>query len=81
MWLAKDNVGVLDTAVRSIMSTAIFAIALEGLFLPVVSITLVGVSLFIWTTCVVGLCPVYSLFGLNTFSKYDAEHSNFAGQF
>jgi hypothetical protein len=77
MWLAKDNVGVLDTAIRSILSTVIFAVALEGVFLPAVSMAMVGISLLLWATCVVGLCPLYSLFGLSTFPKDDVSHGDF----
>jgi hypothetical protein len=78
MWLAKDNVGVLDTTVRSIVSTVIFALALEGFFSPIVSLLMIGLSLLIWITCVVGLCPIYSLLGISTFPKGSHRHADLA---
>jgi hypothetical protein len=72
MWLAKDNVGVLDTVVRSIVSTVIFALALEEIFPSAISVLMIGVSLLIWVTCVVGLCPLYSLLGISTFPAHKA---------
>ncbi|TDF34708.1 DUF2892 domain-containing protein [Alteromonadaceae bacterium M269] len=78
MWLARDNVGVLDTAVRSIVSTVLFALALEGIFSNTVSIALVVVSLILWTTCIVGLCPLYKLFGINTAEVSEKYHQSYA---
>lgn len=63
----KDNVGVWDTAIRSLLSCVLLALAVEGILPPVVSVVLVVVGFVLWTTASTGICWLYKLFGIDTY--------------
>ncbi len=63
----KDNVGVWDTALRSVLSCVLLALAVEGIFPTAVSIALVVVGLMLWTTVSTGVCWLYKLLGIDTY--------------
>ncbi|GAB3026488.1 YgaP family membrane protein [Bowmanella dokdonensis] len=64
-----DNVGILDTAVRSVISVILLALAVEGLFSNTISLILVVVGLLLWATASSGVCLLYRLLGLDTYHK------------
>jgi hypothetical protein len=63
----KDNVGVWDTAIRSVLSCILLAVAVEGIFPAMVSVMLVVIGLVLWTTASTGICWLYKLFGIDTY--------------
>ena len=67
----RDNVGVLDTAIRSIVACVLLALAFEQVFSFPVTVTLAVVGSLLWITCATGVCVLYKLLGINT---YQAKH-------
>ncbi|GAA0372170.1 hypothetical protein GCM10009092_40560 [Bowmanella denitrificans] len=65
----NDNVGVLDTAVRSVLSCILLAMAVEGIFSNTTSAILAIAGLLLWTTASSGICLVYKLLGIDTYHK------------
>ncbi len=65
----KQNVGVLDTAIRSVIAIIMLAIAAEGLLPGTLSMILVIMGLGLWISCASGVCPIYSLFGIDTYKE------------
>jgi hypothetical protein len=51
----KQNVGILDTAIRSILSLACLALAAEGLFPQAISIALLVIGSLLWVTSSFGV--------------------------
>ncbi|XOV79646.1 MAG: DUF2892 domain-containing protein [Aestuariibacter sp.] len=63
----KDNVGVLDTAIRSIISVVLLALAAEQIFSFPVNIAFVVVGLMLWVSSSTGVCYLYRLLGIDTY--------------
>jgi len=63
----KQNVGILDTAIRSILSLACLALAAEGLFPQAISIALLVIGSLLWVTSSFGVCFIYKLLNLDTY--------------
>lgn len=64
-WKMKRNVGSFDRIIRGILG----ALALVGLFLvkgTALQIVLGIVGIVLILTAIFGLCPLYSLLGINT---------------
>lgn len=64
-----DNVGILDTAIRSIIGVVLFALAAEGLYSSAVTWVLLIAGSALFFSAAVGLCPLYKLFGIDTYHK------------
>lgn len=64
-----DNVGVLDTAIRSIIGVVLFALAAEGLFTTTVTWLMVLGGCAMFFSASVGLCPIYKILGIDTYHK------------
>lgn len=63
----KQNVGILDTAIRSVIAVILLALAAEGIFTPLVNVALVVVGMLIWASCSFGVCMIYNLLGVDTY--------------
>lgn len=74
----KQNVGILDTTVRSLCACALIAVALEGFFGATVSLLLIGIGAILWTTSIFGICPLYNLLGIDTYPDFrdDSYHAH-----
>lgn len=64
-----DNVGVLDTAIRSIIGVLLFSLAAEGLFDTTVTWIMVIAGCALFFSASVGLCPIYKVLGIDTYHK------------
>jgi len=64
-----DNVGVLDTAVRSILGVVLYALAAEGLYTSAVTWILLIAGSALFFSAAVGLCPIYKVLGIDTYHK------------
>ncbi|MEO9943774.1 MAG: DUF2892 domain-containing protein [Paraglaciecola sp.] len=65
--IKKQNVGVLDTAIRSIVGVVCLAIAAKGLFSLSVSVTFLVIGVLIWITCSLGVCLIYKALNIDTY--------------
>ena len=69
----KQNVGILDTAVRSIIACVLLALAIEGMFSPAVNIALVVVGIMLWVSSSFGVCMLYKALGIDTYPDFKDE--------
>ncbi|GGO71009.1 YgaP family membrane protein [Bowmanella pacifica] len=65
----KDNVGILDTAVRSILSCILLALAVEGLYSNTTSLILAALGVVLWISSSTGVCLLYKMLGVDTYHK------------
>ncbi len=74
----KQNVGVLDTTIRSLIGCALLALAVEGLFGTGVSLIIAAVGAVMWLTSIFGICPLYNLLGIDTYPDFrdDSYHAH-----
>ncbi|MDU0355059.1 DUF2892 domain-containing protein [Paraglaciecola aquimarina] len=63
----KQNVGILDTAIRSVIAVICLAIAAEGLLPEAGSILLAVIGGLMWITSSVGVCLIYKVLGIDTY--------------
>ncbi|MFA3791944.1 DUF2892 domain-containing protein [Aliiglaciecola sp. SL4] len=72
----KQNVGILDTTIRSVLALALLAIAVEGLFGPTISIVLGVMGAALFYTSSFGFCLIYKLLGIDTYPDFkdDSYH-------
>lgn len=63
----KQNVGILDTAIRSVIAVVCLSIAAEGLLSDVGTIILVTIGSLMWITASFGVCFLYKLLGIDTY--------------
>ena len=69
----KQNVGILDTAVRSIIACVLLALAIENMFSPAVNIALVVVGCALWVSSSFGVCMLYKALGIDTYPDFKDE--------
>lgn len=74
----KQNVGILDTAIRSIIACILLALAVEGAFSLSVSIALGVVSMLLWISSSFGVCLLYKALGIDTYPDFhdDSYHAH-----
>ncbi|GAB5379362.1 MAG: hypothetical protein Alis3KO_13490 [Aliiglaciecola sp.] len=72
----KQNVGILDTAIRSIIACVLLAIAFEGIYSNTVSIILAVVGTAMFVTSSFGICMLYKALGIDTYPDFkdDSYH-------
>lgn len=63
----RDNVGVMDTAVRSIIACLFFALAVEQVLPDAVNIALLVLGSLLWISCATGVCYLYKMLGIDTY--------------
>ena len=66
----KQNVGILDTAIRSIIACVLLALAVENMFSPAVSIAMVVVGCMLWFSSSFGVCMLYKMLGIDTYPDF-----------
>lgn len=68
----RDNVGVKDTAIRSIIACVLLALAVEQIFATPITIAMVVIGTALWISCASGVCLIYKMLGIDTYHlKYD----------
>ncbi len=71
------NVGRLDRIVRGSAGTSIAFVELSGIFGAaelIIELVALGIAIFLTVTSVMGYCPFYPMFGVNT-CKLDSTTS------
>lgn len=63
----RDNVGIADTAIRSILACLFLALAVEQVLPDSVNIILLVLGSVLWVTCATGVCYLYKLLGIDTY--------------
>lgn len=63
----KDNIGVLDTAIRSIVACILLALAFEQMFSLPVTIAFAAMGTALWVSCATGVCLIYRALGVDTY--------------
>ena len=63
----RDNVGVLDTAIRAIVSCVLLALAIEGMFSATVSIVFLVLGSALFISSATGVCLLYKALGIDTY--------------
>ncbi len=74
----KQNVGILDTAIRSIVACVLLTLAIEGMFSTGVSIALGVISMMLWISSSFGVCLLYKALGIDTYPDFsdDSYHAH-----
>jgi|WetSurMetagenome_2_1015567.scaffolds.fasta_scaffold02050_3 hypothetical protein len=65
----KKNLGTLDKALRIISAIALVALYLTGLIRGTLGIIILLIAAMFLVTSILGICPLYPLFGWNTRKK------------
>ncbi|MCC2607678.1 YgaP family membrane protein [Planctobacterium marinum] len=63
----RDNVGVLDTAIRGVMACLLLALAVEQLFSVAVTLLLFVMGSALFVSSATGFCLLYKLLGIDTY--------------
>jgi len=62
----KINMGRIDRIIRVLLAIVMAFLALTGIVSGTAGIILLAIAGIFILTSVIGLCPLYSLFGINT---------------
>jgi hypothetical protein len=62
----KRNMGNVDRIIRLLAAIVLGVLSLGNFVAPTVGLLLLAVAGIFLLTSLVGLCPIYSLFGINT---------------
>lgn len=63
----RDNVGVLDTAIRAVVACVLLALAIEGMFSATVSIVFLVLGSALFVSSATGVCLLYKVLGIDTY--------------
>ena len=63
----KQNVGVLDTAIRSVIAIICLSVAFEQLLPFPATVVLATIGGLMWLTASTGVCFLYKLLGIDTY--------------
>lgn len=69
----NDNVGIFDSAIRSVLAVVLLTLAVEGIFSTTVSLVLVVVGLALWVSVSTGVCMLYKILGIDTYHHRQAH--------
>ncbi|GAA0858559.1 DUF2892 domain-containing protein [Aliiglaciecola litoralis] len=69
----KQNVGILDTAIRSILACALLAISLEGFYSDTVNIILALLGTVLFVSSSFGVCLIYRILGIDTYPDFSDD--------
>lgn len=74
----KQNAGILDTAVRSVVACVLLTLAIEGIFTTGISIFLGVISMLLWVSSSFGVCLLYKALGIDTYPNFsdDSYHAH-----
>jgi multisubunit Na+/H+ antiporter MnhG subunit len=73
----RENVGILDSAIRSVLAVVLLICVTEGFVAGYFAIAATAVAIVMLLTASIGNCPLYKVIGLNTWGKtehYLIEH-------
>ncbi|MBJ61482.1 MAG: hypothetical protein CMB54_06190 [Euryarchaeota archaeon] len=73
------NVGRLDRIVRGSAGTSVAFVELSGIFGAaelIIEIFALGLAIFLTVTSIMGYCPFYPMFGINTCKIETTSNSN-----
>ena len=73
------NVGRLDRIVRGSAGTSVAFVGLSGIFGAaelIIEIFALGLAIFLTVTSIMGYCPFYPMFGINTCKIETTSNSN-----
>lgn len=62
----KKNMGSIDRILRVIIAIAVFALYFSGIISGTLGIILITLSSVFLLTSLIGFCPLYAPFGINT---------------
>ena len=65
----KKNMGTIDKAVRLVVAAIIILLYFTNLISGTLAVVLLVVAAILAITSLIGICPLYMLFGINTLSK------------
>ena len=63
----RDNVGVIDTAIRAVIACFLLAFATEQMFSLPVTIVMAVIGMGLWVSCATGVCLFYKVLGIDTY--------------
>ncbi|MGE5521556.1 MAG: DUF2892 domain-containing protein [Candidatus Dadabacteria bacterium] len=72
----KLNMSVPDRLVRLLIAIVITVLYYTNVLTGVWAYVFVLIACLLLATAIVGICPVYSIFGINTQSKHDKRVHN-----
>jgi len=67
----KKNIGNTDKVIRIILTLIIGTLYFTGIISGITAIILTALAVIFILTSLIGLCPIYLLFGLSTSKKVD----------
>lgn len=65
----KKNIGTIDKAVRLVVAAIILLLYFTNMISGTLALVLLVVAAILAITSLIGICPLYMLFGINTLSK------------
>ncbi|MBN2667015.1 MAG: DUF2892 domain-containing protein [Bacteroidales bacterium] len=65
----KKNIGTIDKAVRLVVAAIILLLYFTNVISGTMALVLIIVAMILAVTSLIGVCPLYMLFGINTLSK------------
>ena len=65
----KKNIGTIDKAVRLVVAAIILLLYFTNVISGTLALVLLVVAAVLAITSLIGICPLYMLFGANTISK------------
>ena len=65
----KKNIGAIDKAVRLMVAAIILLLYFTNVISATVAIVLLVVAIILAVTSLLGVCPLYMPFGINTLRK------------
>ncbi|MCV2886434.1 DUF2892 domain-containing protein [Aestuariibacter sp. AA17] len=69
----KQNVGILDTAIRSIIACVLLTLAVQDMYSTATNVALVIVGLALWVSCSTGVCYIYKMLGIDTYPDFSDD--------
>ncbi|MDX9947359.1 MAG: DUF2892 domain-containing protein [Bacteroidales bacterium] len=65
----KKNIGTIDKAVRLVLAAIILLLYFTNVISGTLALVLIFVAMILTLTSLIGVCPFYIPFGINTISK------------
>ncbi len=69
----KTNVGMTDRVIRLVLAAVCILLFGQNVVTGIPGIILVVLALFLTIVAIIGFCPLYTLFGINTHKKKEEE--------
>ncbi|HOF97829.1 MAG TPA: DUF2892 domain-containing protein [Paludibacteraceae bacterium] len=71
----KTNVGSTDKVVRLALAIVLIVLFYKGIFSVILGIVALIVAFVLTLTSLIGFCPLYTLFGINTAKKKEQSEN------